>query len=99
MGTTLTASLCPSAHLRWTKHNLGQIGRTVNIAPLPSQIKQRRLVYRAHSNINHTRCLVALSLSAMTEVDSIVEGVTGKIWHLPRNFPRAGLHVPPEELG
>jgi hypothetical protein len=42
---------------------------------------------------------MALSPSAMTEVDSIAEGVTRKIWHLPNSFPRAGLHAPIEELG
>jgi hypothetical protein len=35
----------------------------------------------------------------MAKVDSIVEGVTRKIWYLPNTFPRAGLHAPPEELG
>jgi len=35
----------------------------------------------------------------MTEVDSIVEGATRKIWHLPNNFPKAGLHAPTKELG
>ena len=35
----------------------------------------------------------------MVELDSILEGTSRKIWHLPNTFPRAGLHAPPEELG
>jgi hypothetical protein len=35
----------------------------------------------------------------MDEVDSILEGTSRKIWHLPNNFPRAGLHAPTDELG
>ena len=36
----------------------------------------------------------------MAEVDdSILEGTSRKIWHLPNTFPRAGLHAPAEELG
>ncbi len=42
---------------------------------------------------------MAIPPSAMTEVDSIVEGVTRNIWHLPNNFPITGIHAPPEELG
>jgi hypothetical protein len=42
---------------------------------------------------------MALSSTAMAEVDSIFEGTSRKIWHLPNTFPRAGLHAPPEELG
>jgi hypothetical protein len=42
---------------------------------------------------------MALSPTAMAEVDSILEGAARKIWHLPKTFPRAGLHAPPEELG
>jgi len=95
----LTALLCPDAHLRWTKQHLYLIVKAINKAPLLPVIKQRILLYRAHSKINHTHCLMALSPSAMTEVDSIVEGVTRKIWHLPNNFPRARLRAPTEELG
>ena len=36
---------------------------------------------------------------AMAKGDSILEGMTIQIWHLPYSFPRAGLHAPPEELG
>ena len=42
---------------------------------------------------------MALSPAAMAEVDSILEGTSRKIWHLPNTFPRAGLHAPAEELG
>ncbi len=42
---------------------------------------------------------MALSPSAMVEVDSILEGAARKIWNLPKAFPRAGLHATPEELG
>ena len=41
---------------------------------------------------------MALSPAAMAEVDSILEGTSRKIWHLPNTFPRAGLHAPAEEL-
>ena len=34
--------------------------------------------------------------SAMAEVDSILEDMTRKIWHLHNNFPKAALHAPPE---
>ena len=95
MGKALTASLCPDAHLRWTKQQLETICKAVNRAPLLSHIKQRLLLYGAHSKINHTHCLVALSPMAMAEV----EGTSMKIWHLPNTFPRGGLYAPPEELG
>jgi hypothetical protein len=98
MGTALTASLCPDAHLRWTKRQLEIIYKAVNQAPLPSHIKQRLLLYGAHSKINHTHYLMALSPTEMAEVDSILEGTSRKIWHLPNTFPRAGLHAPSEEL-
>ena len=42
---------------------------------------------------------MALSPTAMAEVDSILEGTSRKIWHLPNTFPRAGLHAPAGELG
>ncbi len=99
MGTALTASLCPDAHLRWTKQQLENICKAVNQAPLPSNTKQRLLLHGAHSKINHTHCLMTLSPTAMTKVDSILEGTSKKIWKLPNTFPRAGLHAPHEELG
>ena len=42
---------------------------------------------------------MTMSPSVMVEVDSILEGMTRKIWDIPSNLPRAGLHAPPEELG
>jgi hypothetical protein len=99
LGTALTASLCPDAHLRWTKRYLEIICKAVNRAPLPSHIKQRLLLYGAHSKINYTHCLMALSPTTMTEVDSILEGTSTKVWNLPNTFPRAGLHASSEELG
>ena len=35
MGTSLTASLSPEAHLRWTKTQIMQIGRALGRTPLP----------------------------------------------------------------
>ena len=60
LGTTLTASLCPNAHLTWTKSQLELICKAIKQAPLPPHIKQRLLIYGAHSKINHTHCLMAL---------------------------------------
>ena len=42
---------------------------------------------------------MALSPTAMVEVDSILEATSRNIWHLPNTFPRAGLHTPADELG
>jgi len=39
LGTALTASLCPDAHLRWTKRQLEIICNAFHRAPLPSHIK------------------------------------------------------------
>ena len=60
LGTVLTASSYPDAHLRWTKHQLDLIAKGINRAPLPAQIKQRLLLYGAHSEINHINCLLVL---------------------------------------
>ena len=95
MGTALTASLCPGAHLKWTKSKLELICKAVNQAPLPPHIKQRLLLYGEHSKINHTHCLMALMPKALGEVASILEGTSRK----SGTFPRAGLHAPSEELG
>ncbi len=35
----------------------------------------------------------------MAKVDAVLEGAARKIWQLPTNFPKAGLHAPAEELG
>jgi hypothetical protein len=55
----------------------------VNQALLPPHVKQRLLLCGAHSKINHTLCLMALSPKAMGQVNSILEGATIKIWNLP----------------
>jgi hypothetical protein len=86
-------------HLKWTKSQLELICKAVNQDPLPPHIKQRLLLYGAHSKINHIHCLMVLSPNEMGEVDSILEGTTRKIWNLPNTFPRAGLHAPAEDLG
>jgi hypothetical protein len=99
LGTALTASLCPDAHLKWTKSQLELICTAVNQAPLPPHIRQQLLLYGAHSKINHTHCLMALSPKAIGEIDSILEGTSRKNWNLPNTFPWAGLHAPAEELG
>ena len=78
LGTALTASLCPDAHLQWTKSQLEIINKMVHQAPLPSQIKQRLILYGAHLKINHTYYLMALSPTAMAVVDSILEGTSRK---------------------
>ena len=41
---------------------------------------------------------MALSPTAMAEVNFILEGTSRKIWHLPNTVPRAGLHAPADEL-
>ena len=48
LGTALTASLCPDAHLQWTKLQLETICKAVNRAPLPSNIRRRLLLYGAN---------------------------------------------------
>jgi hypothetical protein len=99
LGTALTDSLCPDAHLKWTKSQLELICKAVHQVPLLPHIMQRLLLYRAYSKINHTHCLMALSPTAMGEVDSILESTSRKIWNFPNTFPRAGLHAPTDELG
>ena len=75
LGTSLAASLCPDAQLRWTKEQLKKIGRALARAPLSPHIKQRLLFYGAHSKIAHTHCLMALSPHAMKAVDSLLENI------------------------
>jgi hypothetical protein len=48
LGTSLTASLSPKAHLQWTKSQIDQIGKALGRTPLPSHIKQRLLLYGAY---------------------------------------------------
>jgi hypothetical protein len=99
LGTALTASLCPKARLKWTLEVLATISKTVLTTPLPPNIKQRLLLYGANSKIMHTHCLMALSPTAITSIDSLLEAACRKIWRLPKGFPRAGLHAPHDELG
>jgi hypothetical protein len=54
LDTSLTASLCPDAHLRWTKEQVKKIGKALARAPLSPRIKQRLLLYGAHSKIAHS---------------------------------------------
>jgi len=54
LGTSLTTSLSPEARLRWTNSQLTLIGKALKNAPLPPHIKQRLLLYGAHSKITHT---------------------------------------------
>ena len=42
---------------------------------------------------------MALSPQAIREVNSILEGISKKIWHLPPTFPKAGLHALLEDIG
>jgi len=76
MGTSLTASLSPEAHRLWTKSQIMQIGRALGRTLLPPYIKQRLLLYGAHSKISHTQCLMALSPQAIREVESVLEGIS-----------------------
>ena len=72
LGTSLTASLSPAAYLHWTKAQLTLIGKALKTTPLPPHIKQRLLLYGAHSKIAHTHCLMALSPPSMREVDAVL---------------------------
>jgi hypothetical protein len=47
----------------------------------------------------HTHCLMALSPSAITSIDSHHEAASRRIWNLPRGFPRAALHASHADLG
>jgi hypothetical protein len=86
LGTPLTASLSPVAHLQWTKEQLNLIGKTLRNSPLPPHIKQRLLLYGAHSKITHTHCLMALSPTLIKAVDSVVEKIT-RLLGKSGNFP------------
>jgi hypothetical protein len=79
LGTSLTASLCPDAHLRWTKEQLQKISKALARAILPPHIKQCFLLYGAHSKIAHTYCLMALSPDAVKAIDSLLEDLSRKI--------------------
>ncbi len=99
MGTSLTASISPDAHLLWIESQLMQIGRALGRTPLPSHIKQRFLLYGAHSKISHTHCLMSLSPQAIREMDSVLEGIYRQILNLPPTFTKVGLHVLLNDLG
>ena len=90
IGTSLTASLSLVAHLHWTKSQLTLIGKALRNTPLPPHIKQRLLLYGAHSKITHTLCLMALSPTSIKAVDSVVESISREIWNLPASFLKAG---------
>jgi len=42
---------------------------------------------------------MVLSSSAILEVESMMESISGQIWNLPPTFPKAGLHALLEDLG
>jgi hypothetical protein len=44
LGTTLTSSLYPKAHLKWTLDTLANISKAILSTPLPPGIKQRLLL-------------------------------------------------------
>jgi hypothetical protein len=71
--TSLTASLCPDAHLQWTKQKLKMIGKALVRSPLPPHIKRRLLLYDVHSKIAHAHCIMALSPQAMMAGDSVLK--------------------------
>ncbi len=66
---------------------------------MPPRIKQRILLYGAHSKITHTHCLMALSPTSIKAVDSVVENITREIWKRPASFPKAGLYALIAEVG
>jgi hypothetical protein len=77
--TSLTTSLSPEAHLQWTKTQLNLIVKALRNTPIPPHIKQRLLLYGAHSKITHTRCLVALSPTSIKAVDAVLESISMEI--------------------
>ncbi len=42
---------------------------------------------------------MAPSPQAIKEADSFLEKLSRRIWCLPTSFPKAGLHVPIEDIG
>ncbi len=42
---------------------------------------------------------MALSLTSIKAVDSVVETISREIWKLPASFPKAGLHALITEVG
>ncbi len=49
LGTTLTTSLNPKFYLQWTLGVISTVSKAVINTPLPANIKQRLLLYGAHS--------------------------------------------------
>jgi hypothetical protein len=90
MGTSLTVSLSPEAPLLYTKSQIMQIGRALGRTFLPPQIKQRLLLYGAHSKISHTHRLMALSPQAIRGVDSMLEGISRQSGTYPQPSLRPG---------
>ena len=89
LGTALTASLCPKAHLARNLDTLSNIIKAVFSTPLPLGIKQRLLLYGANYKIMHIHCLMALSPTAIASIDSTIEVTCREIWNLPEGFPMA----------
>ncbi len=76
-----------------------RIDRVLGRTPLPPHIKQRLLLYGAHSKISYTHFLMALSPQAIREVDSVLDGIFRQIWSLPPTFPKDGPHALLVDLG
>jgi hypothetical protein len=98
LDTSLTASLCPDAHINWNKVQLTLICKNMTRISLPPHIKESLLIYGAHAEIKLTHCLMSLSPIAGWKVVSVIVKLFRKIWSLPAPFPKAGLHARPEEL-
>jgi hypothetical protein len=85
--TTLTASLPPKAHLKWTIKTISSSSKAVLAIPLSPGIKQRLLIYGANSKIMHTHCLMALSPASITSIDSKLEATCQKSGNYPKVAP------------
>jgi len=79
LGTSLTASPSPEAHLHWTNTQLTLIGNELMNTPIPPHIKHRLLMYVAHSKRKHTQCLMALSPASIKQVDAMIESISRQI--------------------
>ncbi len=67
------------AHLHWTKTQLTLIGNALRNTPIPPHLKQRLLIYGAHSKNTHTHCLMALSPISIKQVDAVIESISREI--------------------
>ena len=90
LGTSLTTSLSPEAPLFWTKAQIMQIGRALGRSPMPFQIKQRLLLYGAHSQIAYTHRLMALSPQTMGRWIQCWRAYRDKCRAYPQPFRRPG---------